>query len=194
MTNSACPFTGSMVALVTPFRDGQVDFDALGRIVEGQITAGQKALIPCGSTGESATLSHEEHTRVVAFVVERAAGRVPVIAGTGSNSTSEAIRLTREAEAAGASGALLITPYYNKPSQDGLYQHYRAVAEGSHLPLIVYNIPGRTACTIETPTLARLAEIGNIVAVKESTGSLDRAMDAIAACGSRWPCSRAMIR
>ncbi len=185
MSGSPCPFRGSMVALVTPFRDGSVDFETLGRIVEAQIAAGQTGLIPCGSTGESATLSHEEHTRVVAFVVERAAGRVPVIAGTGSTSTAEAIRLTRAAVAAGAAGALLITPDYNKPTQEGLYQHYRAVAEATRIPLIVYNIPGRTACTIETPTLARLAEIDRIVAVKESTGSLDRVMDAIAACGDR---------
>ena len=185
MTKTPCPFSGSICALVTPFRGGAVDDAALEELVEAQIAAGQKALVPCGSTGESATLSHEEHSAVVAAVVRAARGRVPIIAGTGSNSTAEAIRLTREAEEAGASGALLISPYYNKPTQDGIFEHYAAVARASKLPLIVYNIPGRTSSTIEPATLARLAEIDTIVALKDSTGSLDRVTDTIAACGDR---------
>ncbi len=172
-----------MVAVVTPFRDGQVDYPALDTLVERQIAGGQQAIVPCGSTGESATLTHDEHAEVIKAVVAKAAGRVPVIAGTGSNATAEAIDLTRAAEAAGADGALLISPYYNKPTQDGIYEHYRAVAEAVGIPLITYNIPGRTGSTIETNTLLRLSEIENIVAVKDATGSLDRVMDIVAACG-----------
>ncbi|MBM4270101.1 MAG: 4-hydroxy-tetrahydrodipicolinate synthase [Deltaproteobacteria bacterium] len=183
--STSFPFPGSLVALITPFSGGSVDHGALEALVEKQIAAGQKGLVPCGSTGESATLTHQEHTQVVATVVRAAKGRVPVVAGTGSNATAEAIRLTREAEDAGADGALLISPYYNKPTQDGIVEHYTAVAEATSLPLIVYNIPGRTASTMEVPTLARLAQVDNIVAVKESTGSIDRVMDTIAACGSR---------
>lgn len=183
MSNPSCPFTGSIVALVTPFRDGKVDHEALKALVDRQIAAGQKGLVPCGSTGESATLTHEEHAAVIETVVQHAAGRVPVVAGTGSNSTAEAIKLTKEAEAAGANGALLISPYYVKPTQDGIVAHYRAVADATGLPIVLYNIPGRTASTIEIPTLAELAEVENIVAVKDSTGSLDRIMDTIAACG-----------
>ena len=169
--------------MVTPFRDGQVDYPALDSLVERQIAGGQQAIVPCGSTGESATLTHDEHAEVIKAVVAKAAGRVPVIAGTGSNATAEAIDLTRAAEAAGADGALLISPYYNKPTQDGIYEHYRAVAEAVGIPLITYNIPGRTGSTIETNTLLRLSEIENIVAVKDATGSLDRVMDIVAACG-----------
>jgi 4-hydroxy-tetrahydrodipicolinate synthase len=185
MSSRPCPFTGSIVALVTPFRDGEIDYPALDALVDRQIAAGQKGLVPCGSTGESATLTHDEHAQVVAAVARRAAGRVPVIAGTGSNSTAEAIHLTREAEAAGASGALLISPYYNRPTQDGIYAHYRAVAESTSLPILVYNIPGRTASNIEPATLARLAEIDNVVAVKDSPQSIDHVMDTIAVCGDR---------
>ena len=183
MSTSNCPFTGSMVALVTPFRDGAVDHDALKSLVDRQIAAGQKGLVPCGSTGESATLTHDEHAAVIETVVRHTAGRVPVVAGTGSNSTAEAIKLTKEAEAAGANGALLISPYYVKPTQDGIVAHYRAVAEATALPIVLYNIPGRTASTIEIPTLVELSKVSNIVAVKDSTGSLDRVMDTIAACG-----------
>ena len=172
-----------MVAVVTPFRDGKVDYPALDLLVERQLAGGQQAIVPCGSTGESATLTHNEHAEVIEAVVAKVAGRVPVIAGTGSNATAEAIDLTRAAEAAGANGALLISPYYNKPTQDGIYQHYRAVAEAVQIPLITYNIPGRTGSTIETSTLLRLSEIDNIVAVKDATGSLDRVMDIVAACG-----------
>ena len=183
MSKTKCPFTGSMVAVVTPFRDGKVDYPALDLLVERQLAGGQQAIVPCGSTGESATLTHNEHAEVIEAVVAKVAGRVPVIAGTGSNATAEAIDLTRAAEAAGANGALLISPYYNKPTQDGIYQHYRAVAEAVQIPLITYNIPGRTGSTIETSTLLRLSEIDNIVAVKDATGSLDRVMDIVAACG-----------
>jgi 4-hydroxy-tetrahydrodipicolinate synthase len=186
MSGDTSALRGSMVALITPFRDGAVDYAALEALVEWQIASGQKALVPCGSTGESAALSHEEHSAVVAAVIKTAAGRVPVIAGTGSNATAEAIRLTRDAERAGAAAALLISPYYNKPTQDGIVEHYRAVANATGLPLIVYNIPGRTGSTIEPTTLKRLAEIDRIVGVKEATGSLDRVMDTIAACGDRF--------
>ena len=137
-------FSGSMTALITPFRDGQIDTEAFGRLIEFQIANGTSALVPCGSTGESATLTHQEHAEVVRLVVKLAKGRVPVIAGTGSNSTAEAIALTRTAKEAGANAALLISPYYNKPTQEGIYQHYKAVAEAAKFPLIVYNIPGRT--------------------------------------------------
>jgi 4-hydroxy-tetrahydrodipicolinate synthase len=176
-------FPGVLTALVTPFRDGRIDTDALERLVDDQVAAGVNGLVPCGSTGESATLSHEEHIDIIGLVVARAARRVPVIAGTGSNSTAEAIRLTRAAKDAGADAALLISPYYNKPTQDGIFQHYRAIAEAAHLPLIVYNIPGRTGSKIEAGTLARLAELDDIVGVKEATGSLDECQDVIARCG-----------
>ncbi len=185
MSDAPFPFRGSLVAIATPFREGAVDYEALDTLVERQIEAGQRGVVPCGSTGESATLTHAEHAAVVEAVIRKVAGRVPVIAGTGSNSTAEAIELTRAAERAGAQGALLISPYYNKPTQEGIVAHYRAVAEATSLPLIVYNIPGRTASTIEPATLARLAEIDNIVAVKDSTGSLDRVMDTVAACGEK---------
>jgi 4-hydroxy-tetrahydrodipicolinate synthase len=137
--------SGSLVALITPFRDGAIDWDPFAALIELQIEHGSVALVPCGSTGEAATLSHEEHTQVVRFAVEHARGRVPVIAGTGSNSTAEAIRLTTEAKRAGAAGALLISPYYNRPTQEGIVAHFRAIADAVELPLILYNIPGRTA-------------------------------------------------
>ena len=173
-----------MVALVTPFRDGAIDWDAFAAIVERQVAEGSSALVPCGSTGEAATLSHTEHAEVVRFVVERARGRVPVIAGTGSNSTSEAITLTAEAKRAGAAGALLISPYYNKPTQEGLLRHYLAIADAVDLPLILYNIPGRTASRIEAATIARLAEHPNIVGLKESD-AIDHALDVLHLAGDR---------
>ncbi len=176
-------FPGVLTALVTPFRGSEIDYPALERLVDDQIAAGVGGLVPCGSTGESATLSHKEHVDVIRHVVTRVAHRVPVVAGTGSNSTSEAIRLTCAAKEAGADGALLISPYYNKPTQEGIYQHYRAIAEAAHLPLIVYNIPGRTSSKIEAATLARLAELDDIVGVKEATGSLDECQEVIARCG-----------
>ncbi len=166
---------GSMVALITPFRNGRVDEPTLKRLVELQITQGTSAIVPCGTTGESATLSHEEHDRVVELVVQTSRGRIPVIAGTGSNNTAEAIRLTQHAKQAGADAALLISPYYNKPTQQGLYLHFKAVAEAVDLPIILYNIASRTAVNIEPETIARLvADAPNIVGVKESSGNLEQ--------------------
>jgi 4-hydroxy-tetrahydrodipicolinate synthase len=176
-------FKGSLTALVTPFRGGAVDTRALGELVEAQITGGTHGLVPCGSTGESATLTHEEHLDIVRHVVRVARGRVPVIAGTGSNSTAEAVRLTRGAEEAGADGALLISPYYNRPTQEGIYRHYATIAEATKLPLIVYNIPVRTASNITPETIARLARIPNVVGVKEASGSLSQVVEVIAAAG-----------
>ena len=176
-------FSGSMPAIITPFRDGQIDIEALERLVDFQITNGVSALVPCGSTGESATLTHQEHAEVVRRVVKAAGGRVPVIAGTGSNSTAEAISLTRAAKEAGAAAALLISPYYNKPTQEGIYLHYKAIAEAARFPLIVYNIPGRTASKIEATTIARLAELEHIIGLKEATGSLDEVQEVIRLCG-----------
>ncbi len=176
-------FTGAMTALVTPFRNGEIDHRALAELVEAQIAGGIQALVPCGSTGEAATLTHEEHVEIVRTVVRLVHGRIPVIAGTGSNSTAEAIRLTRGAEEAGADGALLISPYYNKPTQEGIYRHYAAVAEATRLPLILYNIPGRTASNIAPETIARLARVKNIIGVKEATGSLAQVIETIEATG-----------
>jgi 4-hydroxy-tetrahydrodipicolinate synthase len=177
-------FSGSLVALVTPFRDGVVDWEAFGNIIEAQIAAGSTALVPCGSTGEAATLSHEEHAEVIRFTVERANGRVPVIAGAGSNSTAEAIRLTAGSKRAGASGALLISPYYNRPTQEGLIAHYLAIADAVDLPLIIYNIPGRTASRIEATTIARLADHPNIVGLKESD-TIDHTIEVFERAGDR---------
>jgi 4-hydroxy-tetrahydrodipicolinate synthase len=176
-------FSGSMVALVTPFRDGKVDWQSLAGLVDFHIQNGTHGIVPCGTTGESATLSHEEHDEVINAVIKAVNRRVPVIAGTGSNSTDEAVRLTRAAEKAGADGALMISPYYNRPTQEGIYQHYKKVAAEVGIPIIVYNIPGRTGSKIEPETLARLAEIKNIAGVKEATGSVDQAIDVIRQCG-----------
>ena len=165
---------GISTALITPFRNGQVDEEALRGLVERQIEAGIDGLIPCGSTGESATLSHIEHRRVVEIVIEATAGRVPVIAGTGSNSTREAIELTMHARDAGASAALLLSPYYNKPTQEGIYAHYAAIAKEASFPIVIYNIPGRTASNISADTIARLARLENIIGVKEASGDLDQ--------------------
>ena len=178
-------FSGSMTAIITPFRDGRVDGEALERLVEFQVQNGTSAIVPCGSTGESSTLSHAEHAEVVRLVVKLARGRIPVIAGTGSNSTGEAIALTRAAQEAGAAAALLISPYYNKPTQEGIYQHYKSIAEATRFPLIVYNIPGRTASKIEATTIARLAELEEIVGLKDATGSLDETQEAIRLCGDK---------
>src|SRR5262245_47171313 len=175
-------FAGVTVALVTPFRNGEVDFDELRRLVDWHVEQGTDGLAPVGTTGESPTLDHEEHERVIAAVVERANGRLKVMAGTGSNSTREAVRLTRFAERAGADGALLVGPYYNKPTQDGYYRHFAAVAEASGLPLVLYNIPSRTGSNILPETLARLAELPTVVGVKEATGSLDQASPIAALC------------
>ncbi|OGQ84639.1 MAG: 4-hydroxy-tetrahydrodipicolinate synthase [Deltaproteobacteria bacterium RIFCSPLOWO2_12_FULL_57_22] len=178
-------FSGSMVALVTPFKDGKVDWESLEGLVEFHIKNGTHGIVPCGTTGESATLTHQEHDAVIVAVIKAVKKRVPVIAGTGSNSTEEAIRLTREAEKAGADGALLISPYYNRPTQEGIYQHYKKVAESVGIPLIVYNIPGRTGSKIEPETLARLSDIKNVAGVKEATGSVDQAIDVLRLCGDQ---------
>jgi 4-hydroxy-tetrahydrodipicolinate synthase len=179
-------FSGSLVALVTPFKNGKVDERRLVDLVEWHLRNGTHGIVPCGTTGESATLSHEEHTQVVKFMVEAVRKRVPVIAGTGSNCTAEAIRLTREAQEVGADGALMISPYYNRPTQEGIYQHYQAVAQAvPGFPIIFYNIPSRTGSNIEPSTMARLAEIENIVGVKEAAGSIDQVLNIFSACGEK---------
>ena len=177
-------FQGSFVAMVTPFRNGTVDEAKLRDLVDFHVAHGTDGLIPCGTTGESPTLSHDEHKRVVEVVVEAARGRIPVVAGTGSNSTAEAIDLTQHAERAGAAGALVVNPYYNKPTQEGLYRHFRAVAESAAIPILVYNIQSRTAVNVETATLERLVrDVKNVAGVKEASGSLDQMSQVIAACG-----------
>jgi len=167
-------FQGSMTALITPFRGGRLDEAAFRAFIDWQIAEGAEGLVPCGTTGESATLSHAEHMRAIEICLEATARRVPVIAGTGSNSTEEAIMLTRHAEKAGADAALLITPYYNKPTQEGLYQHFKAVHDATRLPLILYNVPSRTAVDMSVATLARLAELPRIAGVKDATADLAR--------------------
>ena len=178
-------FKGSIVAIVTPFKNGAVDEEKLRELVEFQIENGTDAIVPCGTTGEASTLDYEEHDRVIQIVVEQVKKRVPVIAGTGSNSTHEAIELTEHAKKLGADGALLVTPYYNKPTQEGLYRHYKAVAEAVALPQVLYNVPGRTGVNLLPETVARLAEISNIVAIKEATGSLQQASEVLALCGDK---------
>ena len=168
-------FAGLTVANITPFKDGKVDEAALKQQVEWHIEQGTNCLCPVGTTGECPTLSHDEHRRVIDIVCQQAAGRIKVMAGTGSNSTSEAIALTKYAKSAGADGAMMVAPYYNKPTQEGFYQHYKAVAEAVDIPIILYNIPGRTAKNIEPETIARLGELKNIVAIKEATGLMDQA-------------------
>ena len=176
-------FAGVTVAIVTPFRNGEIDWDDLGRIVDWHCEQGTSALAPCGTTGESPTLTHEENERVVAFVCERARGRIKIMAGTGSNSTAEAIRMTKAAKKAGANGTLQVGPYYNKPTQEGYFRHFAAVAEATDLPIVVYNIPGRTGSNILPETIARMAEkCPTVVAVKEATGSLDQASQTAALC------------
>jgi 4-hydroxy-tetrahydrodipicolinate synthase len=175
-------FEGLSTALVTPFRDGEVDEAALRVLVERQIEAGVDAVVPCGSTGESATLSHDEHARVIETVIAAAAGRIQVLAGTGSNNTREAIEQTQHAKEAGADGALLISPYYNKPTQEGIYEHYREIARQTEFPLVVYNIPGRTGSNIAPSTLARLADLQYIVGVKEACGDIVQIAEVVASC------------
>ena len=172
-------FAGLSVAMITPLSDGQVDIEAIQRHVEFQIDAGTTCVCPVGTTGECPTLSYPEHERVISAVVEAAAGRIKVMAGTGSNSTEEALRLTRWAAKAGADAALVVAPYYNKPTQEGFYQHFKALAQAVDIPICVYNIPGRTAKNIEPDTIIRMAELPNITMVKESTGSLDQASQII---------------
>jgi 4-hydroxy-tetrahydrodipicolinate synthase len=178
-------FAGSSVAIVTPFKNGRVDERALGDLIEFQIANGTDGIVPCGTSGESATLTYEEHDRVIAFTVEATKRRVPVIAGTGSNSTDEAITLTKHAKKVGADGALLICPYYNKPTQEGLYRHFKAVAEAVDLPIVLYNIPGRTSVNLLPATVARLSSVRNVVAIKEGAGSLQQVSEIIQACGDR---------
>jgi 4-hydroxy-tetrahydrodipicolinate synthase len=178
-------FSGAFSALITPFRDGAVDEKALRDLVEWQIECGVDGLVPCGSTGESATLSPAEHQQVIKVVIEQTRRRVPVIAGTGSNSTAEAIRWTAFARELQADGALLISPYYNKPTQDGIYKHYKMIADAVALPLVVYNIPGRTGSNILPETLARMCEIKHVVAIKEASGSMDQCSDILKLCGDR---------
>lgn len=175
MSTRAEEFAGLSVAMTTPFRNGQVDSDAIGRQVEFQVAAGTICICPTGTTGESPTLSHREHEYVIAAMVEAAAGRVKVMAGTGSNSTEEALRLTRWAAKTGCDAALVVAPYYNKPTQEGFFLHYKALAEAVQIPICVYNIPGRTGKNIEPETIVRMAQFSNIALVKEATGSMDQA-------------------
>jgi len=167
-------FQGSITALITPFKDGALDLDAYRRLIDWQINEGTKGLVPVGTTGESPTLSHAEHDEVIEVCIEAAAGRVPVIAGTGSNSTREAIRLTQHAKNAGADAALIVTPYYNKPTQEGLYLHFKAINDAVDLPIIIYNIPPRSVVDMSVETMARLAKLPNIVGVKDATANLQR--------------------
>lgn len=176
---------GAMTALVTPMRGEHVDYDALTNLIEEQIAAGIDGLVAVGTTGESATLDVPEHTRVIRHVVEVTRGRVPVIGGAGGNATAEAIALTRASEEAGADALLQVTPYYNRPTQEGLYRHYAAIARSTRLPIVVYNVPGRTACDLLPETMARLTEFENIVAIKEATASVVRATNVIEQCGDR---------
>ncbi len=180
-------FQGSMVAMVTPMHaDGAVDDEGLARLVEFHVENQTDAIIAVGTTGESATLDHAEHTKVIARIVELAKGRIPVIGGTGANSTSEAIDLTKAAKDVGVNACLLVTPYYNKPTQEGLYRHYKAIAEAVDVPQILYNVPGRTACDMLPETVARLAEIPNIIGIKEATGDLDRIKALLDQCGPEF--------
>jgi 4-hydroxy-tetrahydrodipicolinate synthase len=177
------PFQGSITALITPFKDGKVDVRAYKKLVEWQIDQGTHGLVPCGTTGESPTLSHDEHKQVVELCIDAAAGRVPVIAGTGSNSTAEAIELTRHAKAAGADGVLVVTPYYNKPTQEGLYLHFKSVNDCADVPILIYNIPGRSVVDMTVDTMARLFKLKNIVGVKDATANLARVSQQRAALG-----------
>lgn len=176
-------FSGSMVALVTPFKNGKVDEKKLASLVEFHIKNGTDAIVPCGTTGESATLSYEEHDRVIEIVIESANKRIPVIAGTGSNSTSEAVMLTKHAKESGAYASLQVSPYYNRPTQEGLFQHFKTIAEAVDLPMIVYNIASRTGVNIEPETMQRLSKIKNIRGVKEASGSLDQMSRIFSLCG-----------
>jgi 4-hydroxy-tetrahydrodipicolinate synthase len=179
-------FRGSIVALITPFHNGAVDESAYRALIEWQINEGTEALVPCGTTGESPTLGHAEHKRVVEVCIEAAAGRVPVIAGTGSNSTAEAIDLTRHAKKAGAAAALVVTPYYNKPTQEGLFLHYQAIVESVDLPIVIYNIPPRCVIDMSVETMARLAKLPNIIGVKDATADLTRPIRTRLAVGAEF--------
>jgi 4-hydroxy-tetrahydrodipicolinate synthase len=178
-------FKGVITALVTPFRNDAVDEEALRRLVDEQIRAGVDGFVPVGTTGESPTVTVEEHIRIIKIVVEETRKRVPVIAGTGANATREAIELTQEARAVGADGTLQVTPYYNRPTQDGLYRHFKAVADAVPLPMVLYNVPGRTGCDLLADTVARLCDVPTVVAIKEATGSAQRAAQIISRVGDR---------
>jgi 4-hydroxy-tetrahydrodipicolinate synthase len=178
------PFQGSITALITPFKNGALDETAFQHFIDWQINQGSHGLVPCGTTGESPTLTHDEHKRVVELCIEAAGRRVPVIAGTGSNSTAEAVALTRHAHEAGADGALVVTPYYNKPTQEGLYLHFKAVNDSADIPIIIYNIPGRSVVDMSVETMTRLAKLSNIVGVKDATANMARASQQRASIGS----------
>ena len=178
-------FHGTMTALVTPFSNGNIDEEAFREHLERQIESGVNGVIPAGTTGEAATLSFDEHKQVIRIAVEQVAGRVPVIAGTGSNNTAESIELTAAAKSIGADAALLISPYYNKPTQEGIYRHYKAVADAVHLPQLVYNVPGRTNSNIEPATVGRLSHVANIVGIKDATANMEQLTHTIAACEGR---------
>jgi len=176
-------FAGAIVAIVTPFKNGQIDEEGFDKLIQFQIENGTAGIVPCGTTGESATLSHEEHDRVIELAIKSVNKRIPVIAGTGSNSTEEALRLTQRAYSEGADGVLVVCPYYNRPSQDGLYRHYKTIAEEVPIPVVVYNIPGRTGVNLNPDTLAKLSQIPNIVGIKEAAGSIKQISDMIGLCG-----------
>ena len=178
-------FSGSIVALVTPFKNGSFDEKAYANLIEWHIAQGTHGIVPCGTTGEASTLDYDEHCRVIEVAVKTANKRIPVIAGTGANATSEAIDITSKAKKLGADGALLVTPYYNKPTQEGLYRHYKAVADAVEIPIVLYNVPGRTAVNMLPATVARLAECRNIIAIKEATGDLKQVSELIRLCGDR---------
>ncbi|MHC4352911.1 MAG: 4-hydroxy-tetrahydrodipicolinate synthase [Planctomycetota bacterium] len=175
-------FTGAMVALITPFQDGEIDFETLDELIDFQLEGGIDGIVPVGTTGESCTLSHDEQKKVMARVVDVVSGQTPVIVGAGSNSTAEAIELTAFAKKTGADATLQVTPYYNKPTQEGFYEHFRAIAEAVDIPMVLYNIPGRCGAGMTPETIASLAEIENVVAVKEATGSLDQASEIASRC------------
>lgn len=179
-------FKGAIVAIVTPFRDGKVDEKSLRDLIEFQIANGTDGIVPCGTTGESPTLSHEEHNKVIEMTVDAVKKRVPVIAGTGSNSTDEALTLTKHAYEVGANAALMVCPYYNRPSQEGLYQHYKLIAESVPIPIIIYNIPSRTGVNLTPDTLLRLSKISNIVGVKEASGNIKQMSDVLTLCGEQF--------
>ncbi len=178
-------FKGSVVAIVTPFKKGKVDEKALGDLIEWHISQGTNGIVPCGTTGEASTLDYKEHYRVIEFTVKTVQKRVPVIAGTGANATDETVMITKQAKKYGADAALLVSPYYNKPTQEGLYRHYKAVAEAVDIPIVLYNVPGRTAVNILPSTVARLAEIANIVAIKEASGDMKQVSEIIRLCGDK---------
>jgi 4-hydroxy-tetrahydrodipicolinate synthase len=178
-------FKGSIVAIVTPFKKGKVDEKAFGDLIEWHISQGTNAIVPCGTTGEASTLDYKEHYKVIDIAIKVVNKRIPVIAGTGANATDETIEITKHAQKLGADAALLVAPYYNKPTQEGLYRHYKTIAEKIDMPLVLYNVPGRTAVNILPATVARLADIRNIVAIKEATGDMKQVSEVIRLCGDR---------